>query len=271
MDVKCEGGIKLIKKILVMGVIILFLCLNINQSSGTIIKKTSSTNIGYSGYIQDLIDNASDGDTIYIPSGTYYENIFIDKSISLIGEDKNNTIIDGSREFSVVGIVNIDEVNISGFTIRNGEYGITTRSVKNITISGNNIVSNNGIGVNLISSNFNTIKGNIITLNNYTGISIMADPFGPEPCDYNIVKNNNITSNNGYGIIFSKSNFNIIIENNFINNEKDAFIIVSFQNRWKQNYWDRSRILPKLIFGFNLFGIPWFNIDWRPAKKPYNI
>ena len=44
--------------------------------------------------IQDAIDNASDGDTIFVYNGIYEEESFsINKSINLIGEDKENTII----------------------------------------------------------------------------------------------------------------------------------------------------------------------------------
>ena len=87
----------LFNKTLVIGIIILFIGMSINPSTGTIIEKTSSTTPGSRGYIQDLIDNASSGDTIYIPSGIYYESIVIDKSITLVGEDKNTTIIDAEN------------------------------------------------------------------------------------------------------------------------------------------------------------------------------
>lgn len=40
--------------------------------------------------IQDAINNASEGDTIYVRSGTYNENIAINKSINLIGEKRKN-------------------------------------------------------------------------------------------------------------------------------------------------------------------------------------
>ncbi|UCF12379.1 MAG: hypothetical protein JSW06_10135 [Thermoplasmatales archaeon] len=76
-------------------------------------KMTTFTSFKSPGYIQDLINNASSGDTIYIPSGTYYENIIINKSISLVGEDKETTIIDGSGTGDVV-YVSADWVNIAG-------------------------------------------------------------------------------------------------------------------------------------------------------------
>jgi len=65
-------------------------------------------------YIQDAIDNASNGDTIYVYNGIYNENVFIDKQIGLIGEDKENTIINAS---GIVVNVSADNVKISGFTI----------------------------------------------------------------------------------------------------------------------------------------------------------
>ena len=41
--------------------------------------------------IQDAIDNASDGDTVFVydDSSPYFESIIINKKISLIGKDKN--------------------------------------------------------------------------------------------------------------------------------------------------------------------------------------
>ena len=41
---------------------------------------------------------------------------------------------------------------------------------------------------------------------------------------------------------------------------------------WNENYWDRYRILPKVIFGttgFYLGIIPRLNFDWNPAQIPY--
>ena len=49
--------------------------------------------------IQDAIDDASDGDTVYVYEGLYVGFIEINCSINLIGEDKNSTIIDGNDTF----------------------------------------------------------------------------------------------------------------------------------------------------------------------------
>jgi len=46
--------------------------------------------------IQEAINNADHGDTIFVSSGTYYENVVVNKTVSLIGEDVSSTIINGA-------------------------------------------------------------------------------------------------------------------------------------------------------------------------------
>ena len=69
-------------------------------------------------HIKDAVLNSKTGDTIYVSRGTYYENITIDKTITLIGEDKSNTIIDGTYNDTIIQITT-ENVRISKFTIRN--------------------------------------------------------------------------------------------------------------------------------------------------------
>ena len=69
-------------------------------------------------YIEDAIKNSTDGDTIYVFKGTYYENILVDKTLLITGENKNDTIIDGMYNEFIINIVK-DYVTITNFTIRN--------------------------------------------------------------------------------------------------------------------------------------------------------
>ena len=66
--------------------------------------------------IQQAIYVADQGDTIFVRAGTYRENIVIDKSLTLIGEDRN-AIIDGAGSRAIS--VGHDDCKIQGFEIRN--------------------------------------------------------------------------------------------------------------------------------------------------------
>jgi hypothetical protein len=68
--------------------------------------------------IQEGVDAVSDGGVVYVSAGVYFENIVIDKSLDLVGNDKSDTVIDGGELASVINIT-VGSVDISGFTIRN--------------------------------------------------------------------------------------------------------------------------------------------------------
>jgi len=164
--------------------------------------------------IQDAIDDAKDGDTVFVYSGTYYENIVIRKSINLMGEDKNTAIIDGGGKGDTV-FLNATGVNISNFTIQNGSAawycaGIYIRGRNNI-ISGN-IIKNNKVGIiaDGIYSVYNEIEKNII-FGNRVGIDLFnAYKNGVRE---NIIFDNKKNYNDG--IVVSDASGNII-ENNIL-------------------------------------------------------
>jgi len=70
--------------------------------------------------IQAAVDAANTGDTIIVRAGTYKENVNVNKSITLQGEDRNTTIIDA--ELATVRMS--ASSTITGFTIKNGTYGV---------------------------------------------------------------------------------------------------------------------------------------------------
>jgi len=110
--------------------------------------------------IQDAIDNATNGTIIYVCNGTYFENIIINKKLTLTGENKVTTIIDGNISGNVITITS-DFVSINNFTIENGTFGIFIDNASDNTIKENNISnnSNTGIYVSPFSKN-NTIYHN---------------------------------------------------------------------------------------------------------------
>jgi len=96
--------------------------------------------------IQDAIDSATSGDTIYVYSGTYYEQITIDKTIILQGENKQTTIIHGvpPSQWRTLGITeNADNSRVSDFSIRPLTTSSNQRSGRAIDIESDNCFISN--------------------------------------------------------------------------------------------------------------------------------
>jgi len=175
--------------------------------------------------IQDAIDDASDGDTVFVYdySSPYYEHVQINKRINLIGEDRNTTIIDGGGSGKVV-LIEADSVTISGFTIQN---------------SGNNW-EDTGID---IQSDYSTIHGNIIN-NNWHGI------YTDYETSYNKISENNIISNSYYGIYGGGSNNNL--SGNTISNNLDG--ICCYYGSFDYNIISENIIKNNTRYGIGLRG-----------------
>jgi parallel beta-helix repeat protein len=116
--------------------------------------------------IQEAIDSASPGDTINVWAGMYSGNIFINKSLTLVGNGTGATILNGSWHADTV-LVTADWVNITGFAIKYSgtkqlpdyDSGIQLQSVSHVGIY-NNYLYNNEHGIFLNNSHYNTIKEN---------------------------------------------------------------------------------------------------------------
>ncbi len=115
--------------------------------------------------IQDAIDNSSNGDTVFVynDSSPYYENLVIDKSISLIGEDKESTTINGSKLNIMLNTIEIqaNNVYINELSIieNPGYYYQAAIKIKSdyVTISNCKFYNNNWIGISLLGSYYSKI------------------------------------------------------------------------------------------------------------------
>jgi parallel beta-helix repeat protein len=116
---------------LAVGIILLFIGAAIVPSNGQKIEKLSSPMsrgntlyVGGSGpgnytRIQDAIDNASSGDTVFVYAGIYQEWINIEKALTLQGQDKETTYLDATNNKDRLVFINASFVTIDGFTLEN--------------------------------------------------------------------------------------------------------------------------------------------------------
>jgi parallel beta-helix repeat protein len=168
--------------------------------------------------IQDAIDNASAGDTVFVydESSPYSEHVVVDISIRVIGEKKESTVIDGEQSLSVVTI-KADEVTLSGFTIQHS--GV--------------LWVNSGIEVR---SSHNTITGNIVT-QNYNGISLYSSS------DHNTIMGNTIRANTGDGLYLSDSSSNLLSENTISDNVGGIVLDQSSDNTVAANVFSNDGVV----------------------------
>jgi len=327
--------------------------------------------------IQDAINNASNGDTIFVYNGTYYLNIHLNKSIKLIGENKNNTIIDGKNKTCIY--LHHDDITISRFTFINykannveiigepcsncliydcifysgiffwgGDYIIISNNIFyskygygmdisdnfygeisfntiigtnesiGIWLEGynyknyNNVVKNNNIkyskvGILIENSEYDNVFNNLISnsdqgirlcfnsnstiesnqlLENRIGISLYSsnnivitknivtncteDAIWIFNSTQNQVLLNKIINSKRFGILIDTGSHNKVNKNTLIDNEYDAYFYAC-RNTWYNNYWNKPRFLPKIIFGNRGYSKPGIQLDWHPAKEPFDI
>lgn len=167
-----------------------------------------NTGKGYSN-IQSAIDDVTtvNGNTLLIKSGSYNDNIIVNKSLNLIGA---GATLSGLTTWPVIDIdVNGSGSLIYGFNIINSEQGININGASNVSIINNTFCNVlNSINTNL--DNNTVITDNIINdTNYYTSSSNIG---------IKINKSKNLLLLNNIIVLNSKSGFAIKITNNNCNN-----------------------------------------------------
>jgi len=201
--------------------------------------------------IQEAIDAASEGDTVFVRDGTYYESIRINKSINLIGESRENTVVDWGAGGNVIH-VSRNSVNITGFTVIGGIsvqwVGVKLANVSNCHISNIN-VSSEFYGIVLSNSTSNTIEDSTCVLDNYyhsltlmdhsnnntVRDSIFSADFGTAIYIGGASRDNmiidNLCTKSRFGIWMSNAMDNKIVNNTInLNHQYGIFVRSSYSN-----------------------------------------
>jgi len=244
----------MLSKALVFAVIVLFLNISVipdvssDAPTNGIIYVDDDGGADYTK-IQDAIDNATDGDTVYVYNGSYYENVVVDKTINLKGEKRDSTIIDGNGISDVV-YISADNVTIKNFTIKNSgnsgrDAGIEIQA-NHANIS-NNIIYDNTNGLYLYYSNNNSILRNIFISNSDYGLFLHFS-------DCNHISSNYLTKNR-WGIYCIYSDLNSILNNNIYLNK--------YHGIWISRISNNNTIYQNIIDFNDGFGLYFYNSDWN--------
>jgi parallel beta-helix repeat protein len=179
--------------------------------------------------IQEAINapETLDGQTIRVDAGTYYENVVVNKALSLVGENRLNTVVDGNGTGTVFDL-SVDSVSITGFTIRNAagrgiymfrssgsnisyntflnsSYAIWLGGSTNTLITGNNLLQLKHVGIIVSDSSDITLSSNNVADNEF-GIALIGSSNG-------VLRDNNVSSSSKDGVYFFSSDDNIIQSN----------------------------------------------------------
>ncbi len=200
--------------------------------------------------IQEAINASEAGDEIVVQSGTYPENLVVDRSVVLKGED--GTVVKGSI-LSSEPLVTItsDDVTLEGLTFSGGlnyssdfgsvvvladgfkllnstisdssGHGLCLRDSRDHLVSGNLIHDNRRGGVCLIGANFSQVAGNLIFSNGKWGIAL-------DRCEYDVLIQNEVCENGEAGVQLVGSFYTQALFNRIHLNEEDGMHLMGSMN-----------------------------------------
>jgi len=215
--------------------------------------------------IQGAIENATEDSTILVSTGFYSEHLTITKPITLVGENKYTTIIDGSNSGTIIDIAS-DNVSISGLTVERpgcaceGNYGILIEdNHAKINLTDNEMITDS-VAVNatrvqdvviahndfsedyVLSMSISNSSNILITGNNITGFLEGVEIHNSS----SVVFSNNILSGTGNpGVFIEGSNSSTFCGNSFLQTHcgislKQSNNNLIYDNNFQDNFRDTS-------------------------------
>jgi parallel beta-helix repeat protein len=214
------------------------------------------SNLGNYTRIQDAVNDSHEGDTVFVfdDSSPYYESLIINKSITLMGENKDTTIIDGTGSTSEKMIeVTASEVTITELCIQHGQSNLSGVTVYidhgdrcSITHNilrynsytalyvtyatyadiSNNTFLNNSIGLILYEGGNHTVQNNMFIRNNMSMCSLLSH--------WNTIRGNTILYSD-QAVLIEMSHYNVFSENFLDDNEYGFVSMASCKNTYYRN------------------------------------
>jgi parallel beta-helix repeat protein len=206
------------------------------------IKQVSAKTITVPGQyptIQEAINHAKSGDTILVGNGTYFENVAVNKTVTLIGESTANTTIDCGNHYNTI-TVTANNVVIEGFTVTHssGAYpnsGIFLDNVKNARVFDNSVTLNNGYGVFVMWGTNDNVSYNVVMNNAVAGIRVDGN------ASRAVVANNTVKYNQQDGVFLYYA-YNVRVENNTVTDNvlsgitvQGGSLNVTVRRNWVEN------------------------------------
>lgn len=185
--------------------------------------------------ITSALANAQNGNAIFVHNGTYHENLYVDKNVSLTGENRDTTVIEGYYTYlgNVLRVV-ADAVSISGFTIQDNWCGIAILSTGGCLVTANRITNckyqggggeiyKTGRGI-MLSDSINVIVTGNLADGNDRDVSI-------ENAEDSTIEENTIVNAASWGVV-SEGSRRITIRNNIIENNsyEGIYLAGSYNN-----------------------------------------
>ena len=301
-----------LNKLIVIGILFLFVCISVYPISGFNLEQSSGNTItvdnegdGDFTSIKQALNNANQGDSIEVYSGTYYEHDLSFEKEGIIlqgishelgnGVDTGKPIIDGEGKEKVF-FIKVSNIIIDGFNIHNdgpGSYNIISIA----TESNNCTIINNNLS-NSVMSILYVCGYNIKILNNTINHSYIRFGISLDEHSRNCLISGNTISNAKSGVLLWDSNNHIIVgnrismcsrsgidvsgdNNNIIGNHIENNIVGidmgGFNNHVKRNNFIKNNIHMRFIYG-SFTSIKqrltnrWYGNYWgRPRLLPYPV
>jgi parallel beta-helix repeat protein len=205
---KLRTGFALVLLLVLMG----SLMWQFNVQSARATQKTIIVPVDYPT-IGEAVANASPGDTVFVKSGTYHENVLIDKSLLIVGEDSANTVVIGEGGVNGGNVITLaaNNVTVTGFTVKSADYNSVSQYANGINVKGDNC----------------TVRGNNIE-NTFWGVLCAIQSF-------TLITENNITDNFKEGIRFYGGSYNTISGNFIAGNKASGIAMEGYSNVISRN------------------------------------